>query len=409
MPRRARRSWRAPRTVACSPSWPRRTATSSRPRIASPRPSRRRCPRGQRRASHATLKPGSSPWRAIVGTTFAARRHTGYPIRWTTSRAAVRCRWWRSSTLTRSPTGDSHCSSSAHIRRSIRLCARHSCSRRCSASTRIRSRARSRYRRRRWRNDSCAPSAASATRASRSSYPSAAKCRSASRRYSRQFTAPTRSTSLSSPVSSCAIPSPPSRTISPPLWPSCFRKSLRRWASPRSSRFLSREPARGTAGEFVPLDEQDSSLWDTELIALGERLLHRARSLGGMGRFQIEAAIQSVHCARATSGVTDWHVLRTLHAALVAIAPTLGARVAHAAAVGRVEGAQAGLEALDAITDDAVQRFQPAWATRAHLLAEAGRAEAAVTAFERALSLTTDSGARRYLERRRAQLSDGSR
>jgi len=171
---------------------------------------------------------------------------------------------------------------------------------------------------------------------------------------------------------------------------------------------LAREPARGTAGEFVPLDEQDSSLWDTELIALGEHLLHRARALGEMGRFQIEAAIQSVHCARATSGVTDWHALLTLHTALVTIAPTLGARVAHAAAVGRVEGSQAGLEALDTITDDAVQRFQPAWATRAHLLAEAGRAEAAAVAFERALSLTTDNGARRYLERRRAQLSGGS-
>ncbi|MES2358187.1 MAG: DUF6596 domain-containing protein [Gemmatimonadota bacterium] len=172
---------------------------------------------------------------------------------------------------------------------------------------------------------------------------------------------------------------------------------------------LAREPARGTVGEFIPLDEQDSSLWDAELIALGERLLHRARSLGGMGRFQIEAAIQSVHCARATSGVTDWHALLTLHTALVVIAPTLGARVAHAAAVGRVEGSQAGLEALDTITDDAVQRLQPAWATRAHLLAEAGRAEAAAVAFERALSLTTDNGARRYLERRRAQPSGASR
>ncbi|HET7565682.1 MAG TPA: DUF6596 domain-containing protein [Gemmatimonadaceae bacterium] len=166
---------------------------------------------------------------------------------------------------------------------------------------------------------------------------------------------------------------------------------------------LARRPARGTSDEFVPLDEQDSSLWDAELIALGERYLHRARSLGGMGRFQIEAAIQSVHCARATSGVTDWRALRTLHAALLSIAPTLGAYVAHAAAVGRIEGAQAGLAALDAIADDAVQRFQPAWALRAHLLSEVGRAEEAVRAYERAISLTTDSAARRYLETRRGQ------
>jgi predicted RNA polymerase sigma factor len=167
---------------------------------------------------------------------------------------------------------------------------------------------------------------------------------------------------------------------------------------------LARRPARGTAGEFVPLDDQDPSLWDTELVALGKRYLHHTRSLGRIGRFQIEAAIQSVHCARASSGVTDWRALRTLHEALLLIAPTLGARVAHAAAVGRIEGAAAGLEALDAITDDAAHRFQPAWATRAHLLVDAGRADEAVQAYERAISLTTDKGARSYLERRRAQL-----
>jgi len=167
---------------------------------------------------------------------------------------------------------------------------------------------------------------------------------------------------------------------------------------------LARRPARGAAGEFVPLDAQDPSLWDSELIALGEEYLHRARPRGRIGRFQLEAAIQSVHCARASSGVTDWRALRTLHEALLLIAPTLGARVAHAAAVGRVEGATAGLDALDTITDEAACRFQPAWVTRAHLLAEAGCAAEAVQAYERAISLTTDPGARGYLERRRAPL-----
>ncbi|HEU6453516.1 MAG TPA: DUF6596 domain-containing protein [Gemmatimonadaceae bacterium] len=167
---------------------------------------------------------------------------------------------------------------------------------------------------------------------------------------------------------------------------------------------LARRPARRTGDELVPLDEQDPMLWDAELIALGERYLHRAHALGRVGRFQLEAAIQSVHCARATSGVTDWHALRTLHAALLSIAPTLGARVAYAAAVGRVEGARDGLAALDGIEDEAVQRFQPAWATRAHLLAEAGRADEAVLAYERAISLTTDNRARGYLERQRARL-----
>jgi predicted RNA polymerase sigma factor len=164
---------------------------------------------------------------------------------------------------------------------------------------------------------------------------------------------------------------------------------------------LARQPARA-GDEFVPLDEQDPALWDAELIELGERHLNRARERGRIGRFQIEAAIQSVHASRARTGVTDWRALLTLHAALLSVAPTFGARVAYAATLGRVEGPRAGLDALDAIDDEAVQRFQPAWATRAHLLSELGRAEEAQRAYERAIALTTDAAARRYLERRRA-------
>lgn len=161
---------------------------------------------------------------------------------------------------------------------------------------------------------------------------------------------------------------------------------------------MARRAARDVTGEFVPLEAQDVTRWDAALIALGERYLHAARDLDAIGRFQVEAAIQSVHCARAVSGTTDWGALRTLYAALVSMAPTLGARIAHAAAVGRADGAVAGLEALDAIGDAAAGRFQPAWATRAFLLASAGRPGEAALAYERTLSLTTDAGARRYLE-----------
>jgi RNA polymerase sigma-70 factor (ECF subfamily) len=169
---------------------------------------------------------------------------------------------------------------------------------------------------------------------------------------------------------------------------------------------LARRDARGSSDEFIPLDEQDPSRWDAELIALGERYLQRASPLRSIGRFQLEAAIQSAHCARATSGIVDANALFKLHTALVAVAPTLGARVAHAAALGRAESPDAGLAALDAIDDEAIQRFQPAWATRAHLLAEGSRAGEAALAFDRAISLTADAGQRRYLQSRRGRLHD---
>jgi RNA polymerase sigma-70 factor (ECF subfamily) len=111
-----------------------------------------------------------------------------------------------------------------------------------------------------------------------------------------------------------------------------------------------------------------------------------------------------VHNARATSGVSDWTALVRFYGALIAIAPTLGSRVALAAAIGGADGAEAGLRALDGIEDPALPRFQPGWATRAHLLAEAGRREDAAAAYDTAIALAADPGIRAYLQERRDTL-----
>ena len=101
--------------------------------------------------------------------------------------------------------------------------------------------------------------------------------------------------------------------------------------------------------------------------------------------------------ARATQGKVDLTALSKLHRALLRVAPSLGAAVASAAVDGEIDGPDAGLRGLDAIDDPAVQRFQPAWTTRAHLLAEAGRVAEAAEAYCRAMELTTDPGVAEYL------------
>ncbi|WP_382308193.1 RNA polymerase sigma factor [Herbiconiux sp. UC225_62] len=189
---------------------------------------------------------------------------------------------------------------------------------------------------------------------------------------------------------------------------------------------IARTDARtGSTGEHVPLAEQDTALWDTGLIARGESHLRRAHGLAmarptpaggeapGFGRFQLEAAMQSVHCARAVTGETDWRTLRTLNEALVRVAPTLGAQVSLAATIAEVDGPEAGLAHLDALATSpdpdspeaaaALARFQPAWATRAHLLAAAGRADEARAAYAKAISLTTDARLRAYLQAQTSQ------
>jgi RNA polymerase sigma-70 factor (ECF subfamily) len=167
----------------------------------------------------------------------------------------------------------------------------------------------------------------------------------------------------------------------------------------------SRRGARRTPdGGFVPLDEQDPARWDTTLIARGEAILRRAHEFARPGRFQYEAAIQSAHCARATCGRVDVAAVQRLHRAVLRVAPSLGAAVASAAVDGEADGPDAGLRALDAITDPAAERFQPAWSTRAHLLAAAGRHADAANAYRRAIDLTTDPGVAEYLLRRLRQM-----
>jgi RNA polymerase sigma-70 factor (ECF subfamily) len=166
-----------------------------------------------------------------------------------------------------------------------------------------------------------------------------------------------------------------------------------------------RRAARRTAeGAYVPLTEQDAALWDKGMIAEAEHVLVRALARGALGRFQLEAAIQSAHAARAAAGVPDWPAIALLYDRLVGVAPTLGALVGRAAALGEARGPAAGLAALDEIPEDRAATYQPYWAARAHLSAEAGRRGDAVAAYTRAIGLAEDPAARDLLQRRRAQL-----
>ena len=160
-----------------------------------------------------------------------------------------------------------------------------------------------------------------------------------------------------------------------------------------------RLPARlDDAGLFVPLADQDPARWDKHLIALGHRHLRAAHALSAVGPFQLEAAINAVHCARAAGSPPDWPALRRLYESLHMLAPTAGGGVALAAVIAEIDGAAAGLAALDAL--DGIARLQPAWVLRAHLLRRLGDAVGADDALRRAIDLTTDPAERAHLSRR---------
>ncbi|MGA7927337.1 MAG: DUF6596 domain-containing protein [Candidatus Sulfotelmatobacter sp.] len=162
-----------------------------------------------------------------------------------------------------------------------------------------------------------------------------------------------------------------------------------------------RAARRGTDGRYVPLSEQDCQKWSLPLIEEAERHLGEASSRGRTGRFQLEAAIQSVHAERARSGGIQWNAIMRFYGQLMRISPTLGTRTGYAAAVAEAKGAEAGLVALDGIDPDDIAAYQPYWAVRAHLLQHLGKTPEALDAFDRAIGLTEDPAVRQFLLQKR--------
>lgn len=168
-----------------------------------------------------------------------------------------------------------------------------------------------------------------------------------------------------------------------------------------------RRRARRTAdGDYVPLAEQDPASWDPRLIEEAEALLGRASRAGITGRYQLEAAVQSAHVVRRVTGRADWDAIAALYGALQAMTGSPVVAINRAVALAESEGAEAGLAVLDEAAADArLADYQPYWAARADLLARIGDATAADTAYERAIGLEADPAVRRFLQRRRDELS----
>jgi RNA polymerase sigma-70 factor (ECF subfamily) len=165
-----------------------------------------------------------------------------------------------------------------------------------------------------------------------------------------------------------------------------------------------RAARRDAAGRYVPLPEQDTGRWDGALMAEAETLLRRAAARNLPGRFQLEAAIQSVHAQRACTGGTGWAAVAALYDALVRLTPALGARIGRAVAHARANGPAAGLALLDDLPAGRLAAHPPWWAARAQLLAEAGRSAEARAAYTRAIGLSELPATREFLAARKAAL-----
>jgi RNA polymerase sigma factor (sigma-70 family) len=162
----------------------------------------------------------------------------------------------------------------------------------------------------------------------------------------------------------------------------------------------------GPAGELIPLDEQDRSLWDRRLVDEGTALLHEALRRGAVGPYQIQAAIAALHDEAPTADATDWPQVLALYGLLRRMTDNPMVALNHAIATAMTHGPAAGLKLLAVL--DADPRLAGHYrldAVRGHLYERAGRREQAVAHFRLAAERTASIPERDYLLTRAARLS----
>jgi RNA polymerase sigma-70 factor (ECF subfamily) len=167
-----------------------------------------------------------------------------------------------------------------------------------------------------------------------------------------------------------------------------------------------RRARRDVHGEYVPLARQDPALWDSGMIDEAEALLRRASSLGCIGRYQLEGALQSAHVYRRRTGQANWAAVVQLYDALLALSGSPVVAINRALAVAEMDGAGAALEAMQEVAADVrLTEYQPYWAARAELLAKTGAPAEACRAYEIAIGLERDPAVRRFLQQRQLALA----
>ncbi|HLJ46206.1 MAG TPA: DUF6596 domain-containing protein [Bryobacteraceae bacterium] len=166
-----------------------------------------------------------------------------------------------------------------------------------------------------------------------------------------------------------------------------------------------RRARRDPEGEYVPFAEQDLAAWDWGGIEEAEGFLLRASTLGSIGRYQVEGALQSAHVYRRRTGEANWAAVVQLYDVLAAITGSPVVAINRAVAIAELSGAAAGLEAMRELSGDArIAEYQSYWAARADLLARAGMRDEARAAYEMAIGLERDPAVRRFLQRRHASI-----
>jgi RNA polymerase sigma-70 factor, ECF subfamily len=165
----------------------------------------------------------------------------------------------------------------------------------------------------------------------------------------------------------------------------------------------SRRATRTTPdGDLVLLADQDRGLWDRGLIAEGQAIVRQCLRRNQPGPYQIQAAINAVHCDAPAAPATDWWQILQLYDQLLVLAPSPVVALHRAVAVAEVQGPEAALALVDGLDLGGYHLFH---AIRADLLRRLGRNPEAALAYQKAIVGTHNAAERDFLQRSRQALT----
>ncbi len=157
-----------------------------------------------------------------------------------------------------------------------------------------------------------------------------------------------------------------------------------------------RESRVDDEGLPILLEDQDRSKWNRHKIRDGMSCLARARQAGALGTFGLQALLASFHAVAPSFEETNWVRVLGVYDLLAKVDSSAVVALNRAVALSFVDGAEAGLDAIEPLTDD-LDEYVYFHSAKAGLFARLDRLAEARRSYERALELKPGAAQEAFL------------
>ncbi|RBP47316.1 RNA polymerase sigma-70 factor (ECF subfamily) [Roseimicrobium gellanilyticum] len=160
-------------------------------------------------------------------------------------------------------------------------------------------------------------------------------------------------------------------------------------------------------GNMLRLRDQNRAEWNREHIARGMLHLSKASMGEALSEYHLQAGIAACHTMAPSYDATDWRSILSLYDRWMELTPSPVVALNRAVAVAQVEGAKAGIAAVESMRHrDHLESYHLVYAVLGDFESQLGNKRAAAIHFRKALRLTDVTSEQSFLEGRLRECGD---